>query len=264
MKKMFTFCLLLLMVPKVRAQFNISTFAKVIDDYVVVFENDTTNQVVRPSVMPKFGTKDIDWLVSILYSRYLTRGLVYPEEALKQHIRGSVLYTLCIDKTGKAKDIKLVKGIGGGCDEEAFKYLQLIPDTISPALYQGEPVDVQMMIPFCFDTDLDWPVTVAKDFDIRKWCEDNAIIVGNPEINLPNPRVNNESEIEFEKGVPYVRFVVKKKNNEIKKIEIVNSSGFESLDRQATGAIRSMRKWFDLYTKKDITFIVPIKFDPNL
>lgn len=264
MKKVFTISLLLFLIANVQAQFGISTFAKTLNDFVVIFENDTSGQIVRPSVMPKFGTNGVGWTASVLYSNYITGGLNYPEEALKQHIRGTVLYTLCIDKTGKAKDIKLIKGIGGGCDEEAYKYLQLLPDTIIPAFYQGEPVDVQMMLPVLFQTDQDWPVTVAKDFDIRKWCEENAIIIGDFEIDIPNPRVKNESEIRYEKGVPYVRFVVKKKKGAIKTIEIAKSSGFESLDRQATAAIRSMKNWIDLFPQKDITFIVPIKFDPYL
>ena len=90
MKKVFTISLLLFLIANVQAQFGISTFAKTLNDFVVIFENDTSGQIVRPSVMPKFGTNGVGWTASVLYSNYITGGLNYPEEALKQHIRSNI------------------------------------------------------------------------------------------------------------------------------------------------------------------------------
>jgi TonB family protein len=54
-----------------------------------------------------------------LYNTYLADSLQYPQVALKNNIEGVVVLELIISEKGKLVHIKIIKGLGYGCDEEA-------------------------------------------------------------------------------------------------------------------------------------------------
>ena len=72
----------------------------------------------------------------------------YPPLALKAGIEGRVIVQFVIDKTGKVLDPKVIRGIGGGCDEEALKAVQSARFT--PGMQRGRPVRVQYRLPIVF------------------------------------------------------------------------------------------------------------------
>ncbi len=82
-------------------------------------------------------------------SKYIQDNLVYPPKALKKKITGNVYVKFVVHKNGKLTDIKVVKGIGYGCDEEAVKLVQGMPDWI-PGKQGGVIVDVYyvLVVPF--------------------------------------------------------------------------------------------------------------------
>ncbi|MNE52518.1 Gram-negative bacterial tonB protein [compost metagenome] len=79
--------------------------------------------------------------------KYVSSNMKYPKEALKNNIQGRVAVTFYVDTLGKVKDVRLLKGIGYGCDEEAIRIVKSMPDWI-PAI---RPVKVQMTLPIMFD-----------------------------------------------------------------------------------------------------------------
>jgi TonB family protein len=56
--------------------------------------------------------------------KYLSDNQVYPEEAQKNNIEGIVYLSADVNDNGQVTDIRIEKGIGYGCDEEAFRLLQ--------------------------------------------------------------------------------------------------------------------------------------------
>jgi len=58
---------------------------------------------------------------------YFSKNLHYPNTAKKAHIQGAVSISFDIDTDGVVKNIKLTKGIGGGCDEEAIRLVKNMP-----------------------------------------------------------------------------------------------------------------------------------------
>ena len=58
--------------------------------------------------------------------KLIKRELKYPEEALKEKIEGSVSLKFEIDHFGKVHHIKVVSGLGYGCDEEAIRLVGLL------------------------------------------------------------------------------------------------------------------------------------------
>lgn len=78
----------------------------------------------------------------------LQEKIVYPETAKNQGISGRVYLRAYIDETGKIVSAKVLKGIGGGCDETALEALKSV--SFTPAIHNGKPVKVQVTVPIVF------------------------------------------------------------------------------------------------------------------
>lgn len=79
----------------------------------------------------------------------IQKSLKYPEEAKQAGIEGKVFIQFVVDKTGKLTEVKSVKGIGGGCDEEAERVIRESA-TWNPGLQGGRNVNVRMILPITF------------------------------------------------------------------------------------------------------------------
>ncbi len=80
---------------------------------------------------------------------YLKNNLVYPELARSVGIQGTVHLSFIIEKDGSITHIKVERGIGGGCDEEAIRVLDNMPRWI-PGKQRDVPVRVKMSIAIKF------------------------------------------------------------------------------------------------------------------
>ncbi len=83
-------------------------------------------------------------------NKYLDANLHYPAQARQAGVSGVVFVTFVVDKTGKVKDVRIAKGIGYGCDEEAHRLVRLMPDWV-PAMQNGKPVSMHYGISVRFD-----------------------------------------------------------------------------------------------------------------
>ncbi len=81
--------------------------------------------------------------------KYLGKAIKYPQMAQDAGISGVVYVTFEVDKDGKVKDVKVLRGIGGGCDEEAIRVVKAMPKW-SPGKQRGKPVRVQYNLPIRF------------------------------------------------------------------------------------------------------------------
>ncbi len=84
-----------------------------------------------------------------VFYEYLRNNLRYPKIARRRGIQGRVFIQYIVDREGVIDDVKVVKGIGGGCDEEAMRVMQESPLWI-PAKLGGRPVKVKIVIPIVF------------------------------------------------------------------------------------------------------------------
>lgn len=80
---------------------------------------------------------------------YLQNNLRYPQLAKELNIQGRVFLTFVIEKDGSVTDTKLLRGIGGGCDEEAIRVVNNMPKWI-PGSQRNKPVRVQYNLPINF------------------------------------------------------------------------------------------------------------------
>lgn len=73
----------------------------------------------------------------------------YPKSARHQGISGRVFVNFVVEPDGKITNVKVLKGIGGGCDEEAVRVVKMMPNWI-PGEKDGKKVRVSYTIPINF------------------------------------------------------------------------------------------------------------------
>ncbi|MFA7418933.1 MAG: energy transducer TonB [Melioribacteraceae bacterium] len=54
----------------------------------------------------------------------IVKKINYPESALKSKTEGKVYCLALINQSGDVDDVKIVKGLGNGCDEEAIRAIK--------------------------------------------------------------------------------------------------------------------------------------------
>lgn len=98
--------------------------------------------IIGPEVMPEpeHGYQG--------FYELLRKSLRYPKKAQALDIEGKVFVEFIVDANGRLSDLKVVKGIGAGCDEEAIRVLRL--SKWKPGRQRGKPVRVKMVMPIHF------------------------------------------------------------------------------------------------------------------
>ncbi|MBR1514109.1 MAG: TonB family protein [Bacteroidales bacterium] len=80
---------------------------------------------------------------------YIAKNLNYPQEARDKGIDGRVFIGMVIEKDGSVSNVKVLRGIGGGCDEEAVRVIKALPKW-TPGKKDGKPARVSYQIPINF------------------------------------------------------------------------------------------------------------------
>ena len=84
--------------------------------------------------------------------KFLIENIKYPEAAMKNKVQGKVFVTFIVRADGSITDVKILRGIGSGCDEETVRVIKLMPKW-NPGIDKGKPVDVQFNLPINFILD---------------------------------------------------------------------------------------------------------------
>ena len=79
----------------------------------------------------------------------MLQNLKYPAQAKDAGIEGTVYIQFVITETGDVINSRVVKGIGGGCDEEALRVVNSMP-LWKPGKQNGVPVKVLYSLPVHF------------------------------------------------------------------------------------------------------------------
>lgn len=83
------------------------------------------------------------------FYKYVGDNMDYPSQARRMGIEGRVYVQFVVDKDGTVTEVKAVKGIGAGCDEEAERVLREAPK-FKPGKQRGRAVKVRMVLPIIF------------------------------------------------------------------------------------------------------------------
>ncbi|TVQ87839.1 MAG: energy transducer TonB [Bacteroidetes bacterium] len=81
--------------------------------------------------------------------QYLTNNLRYPTMAREAGIQGTVFVTFVVERDGSITDVRILRGVGGGLDEEAVRVVRNMPRW-TPGRQRGQAVRVQFNLPIRF------------------------------------------------------------------------------------------------------------------
>lgn len=81
--------------------------------------------------------------------RYLDANLNYPAKAKSAKKEGIVYVSFTVDENGKIENSKVVRSIGYGCDEEALRVVEEMPNWV-PGKENGVVKPLPVVIPIAF------------------------------------------------------------------------------------------------------------------
>jgi protein TonB len=122
-----------------------------VDDQTPIIE--TGSEILLPSVFIPVDT-EVDTVFVIVeknpepvngfknFYQQLAKNLKYPRQARQMGTEGKVFVEFIVNKNGEPSDLKIIRGIGSGCDEEALRVLSLTK--WEPGKQRGKPVRVKM------------------------------------------------------------------------------------------------------------------------
>jgi len=102
---------------------------------------DATYDIVEKPPLPVGGVAG--------WNKYLASNLKYPTAAREKGIEGMVVVAFLVDREGKITTAEILKGVGGGCDEEALRVINASPDW-QPGQQGGKDVNVRIRLPIQF------------------------------------------------------------------------------------------------------------------
>ncbi|MCA2005195.1 MAG: energy transducer TonB [Ignavibacterium sp.] len=76
------------------------------------------------------------------------KKIQYPAIAKQAGLEGKVFVMAYVDEKGNVDDVKVLKGVGGGCEEEVIKVLK--NTKFKPGMNNGQPVKVKTSLSFAF------------------------------------------------------------------------------------------------------------------
>ena len=123
-----------------------------IDEEEVIEEIETVVEIEEESTDEIFTiveTKAVYPGGSANFYKYISKNLKYPDAALRMGIEGRVFVQFVIEKDGSITDVRTIKGIGAGCDQEAVRIVSNSPRWES-ARQRGNPVRSRIVIPLIF------------------------------------------------------------------------------------------------------------------
>ena len=82
-------------------------------------------------------------------AEYLAKNIKYPQLARESGIQGRVFINFVVENDGSVTNVKVMRSLGGGCDEEAVRVVKSMPKW-KPGKQRGKPVRVSYNLPVNF------------------------------------------------------------------------------------------------------------------
>ena len=113
------------------------------DDYWDDMEDEEEDVYISTEENPEFpgGTTKL--------LEYIQQNITYPMAARESGVQGRVFIGFIVEKDGSVSNVQVLRGIGGGCDEEAVRLVKSFPK-FKPGKNRGVPVRVSYTLPINF------------------------------------------------------------------------------------------------------------------
>ena len=84
-----------------------------------------------------------------LFYKYVSEQIKTPQKAIDKKVNGYVFVSFVVSETGKIYNVKILRGIGEGCNEEVLRVFETLPDW-KPARNKNKRVKVRMTFTVIF------------------------------------------------------------------------------------------------------------------
>ncbi len=212
-------------------------------------------------------------------AEFMMKNLKYPEAAKKAGLEGVVHVQFTVAKDGSVKDATVLKSAGKDFDAAALAVASAMPRW-TPAMKDGEAVEMQMTLPFTFRLPKDPKAAqdevfkvvedmprfpgcedLADDSQERKKCADRKML----EFVYQNIEYPKDARAAGKEGVVVVSFIVNKEGR-LDDISIKRSV-YSSLDEEVKRVIGMMNEMEEPWTPGrqrgrivKVEFLMPVKF----
>ncbi|MDZ7659619.1 energy transducer TonB [Fodinibius sp.] len=122
---------------------------EIIEDQDINIDAEINMDEPLPEPEEPEGEEEEDFFVAVEQmpkmiggQEWLYENINYPEMARKAGIEGRVIVQFVVGKDGQAKNINVLRGIGGGCDKAAIDVIKKAE--FEPGRQRGNAVPVQM------------------------------------------------------------------------------------------------------------------------
>lgn len=186
-------------------------------------------QLGREETMPSYpgGTEAL--------IKFVAGNISYPTEASKAGIEGKVFVSFDVSKKGKVENVRVVKGIGAGCDAEAMRVVKLL-EGWKPGTKDGKAVRTQVTLPIIFALDKKKDETPADmQPSYPGGMEALAKVLGE---NMKYPEEAHDKGIE---GKVFVSMMVME-DGSLANVEVVKGIG-AGCDAEAMRIIKLTGRW---------------------
>lgn len=108
-------------------------------------EDDTENPVPDDPAQPEGGMAS--------FYKVVANEIKYPVAARKAGVTGKVVVEFVVETDGSITELKVLMGIGSGCDEEALRVVEIAAKKHrwKVARYKNKPVKQRMLVPISFN-----------------------------------------------------------------------------------------------------------------
>nr|WP_294943884.1 M56 family metallopeptidase [uncultured Mucilaginibacter sp.] len=187
------------------------------------------------------------------FAKYLAKTIKYPKIARENNIQGRVILTFVVEKDGALSGVKVLRGIGSGCDEEAIRAIKASPKWIA-GKQGGKKVRVQYSVPVNFaiadkaaavkvpQTDLSGGLTEAIFTAVEQqpgFPGGNEACAKYLSTNIRYPADARKNKVQ---GRVVTSFVVNK-DGTIGDVKVLRGIGYGA-DEEAVRVIKNMPKWY--------------------
>jgi TonB family protein len=98
------------------------------------------------------------------WNQYLAQNLQYPAQARRMGIEGTVIVVFVVNLDGSISDVEVLRGIGGGADEEAIRVVQNSP-LWEPGKQRDRVLNTRMRLPIRFKLGNTSKAEIAPGFE---------------------------------------------------------------------------------------------------
>ena len=216
-------------------------------------DNDSIYDIVDQ--MPKFPGGEQAMF------EFIGKNVKYPQKAKDEGVQGRVFIQFVVEKDGSINEVKLLRGIGGGCDEEALRVVKAMPKW-EPGMHKGEHVRVSYCLPIFFKLnekaesnslagaedkmkpDKNGVYQIVEE--MPRFPGDDKALMEYIQKNLAMPdkyKANADENPKLAEYRTFVQFVVNE-DGSISDIQLLRkSTEFKDLDDEAIRVVKAMPNW---------------------